>query len=463
MGLVSRWRKACAAASASECQAPETSATKLDSSTCQVIHAVDEHTQTRADVKGHMDGTALGESDTVNTLAAPSPELTGQSHEVWHPTGGQELDDLAFPEESLPKPLLAPTRTKVRPGLQIYTTIKQADLGCCSDPLNRDKCQQPERGLHSPQPKPTSTCVGDTPAQAQGTKKPCRAGQAEASTVLPSLQTAAEIAVTSLDAGAGKMNVVLLEGEQLLTACTVKSGAQVRRHSFALEGSKSLGLEDQQHKHQHHRQASALKASKDRGRPRSHHQSEPRKGHLRGRSSSCSVDIRQEQEKAQVRVLEWKHQWEGEKRAKYKAQAQKRRPYRGADIEATRKLAANRAASAVAVRVKLEQRAAEVEDKRRVMVTERWAQDASKKSRRRAEIYAINKIMREKFERDYAAYCEMKKNVAASAALQCPDGDGSLVSPLRGDQVVQATLDNQAVKVPQVGPVNTDVTAGFGV
>ncbi|CAM9690924.1 unnamed protein product [Choristocarpus tenellus] len=147
------------------------------------------------------------------------------------------------------------------------------------------------------------------------------------------------------------------------------------------------------------------------------------KGCLPTRPWKCDVHVQQEQQKvkAEKRIVEWKRRQGELKRARDQGEVEHKSRYTVVYIEATRKVAAERAAQEI-VRRQAKQLAATKEEVQRSDAILRREKDASDKSRRRAQIYAINATMRKNFEVRFNEYCRMREEQCGVAALQSGTG-----------------------------------------
>ncbi|CBJ30812.1 expressed unknown protein [Ectocarpus siliculosus] len=129
----------------------------------------------------------------------------------------------------------------------------------------------------------------------------------------------------------------------------------------------------------------------------------------------------QAQLKARLRVMEWKRRRAEELESQQEEQAtQEHRQQAEAETEAARKLAAARAEEAE--RRILAEHNNSADAVRASEAAERWAKASRERERRRAEIYAINAVMRAAFEKEFKAYSlEQENRVTQASAPDVPD------------------------------------------
>ncbi|CAM9385225.1 unnamed protein product, partial [Ectocarpus fasciculatus] len=158
-----------------------------------------------------------------------------------------------------------------------------------------------------------------------------------------------------------------------------------------------------------------------------------REGVPSGRTS-CSSETAtdpgadQAQLKARLRVMEWKRRRAEELESQQEEQATlEHRQKVEAETEAARKLAAARAEE-VERRI-IAERSNSADAVRAAETAERWAEASRQRERRRAEIYAINAVMRTAFEKEFKAYIlEQEKRVAQAVAPDVPDLQSAVVN-----------------------------------
>lgn len=140
--------------------------------------------------------------------------------------------------------------------------------------------------------------------------------------------------------------------------------------------------------------------------------------HAGGGAASSSLSSSAGAAKAALRIINRKRQSMQRQADKEKSETERREKWRSVDLEANRAKAEERAAQAqTAARTKAANQVKHAEDKRREVVDARNAA-ASAKAQRRAEIYALNRIMRAHNERMFQ---EFKKARKADGAAPAPE------------------------------------------
>ncbi|CAM9952850.1 unnamed protein product [Ectocarpus sp. 12 AP-2014] len=207
-----------------------------------------------------------------------------------------------------------------------------------------------------------------------------------------------------------------------------------RRKSDAVDGrfrSRSRTLSSAQRKSASSGQEPSLarrrSTTPDASRPSTTSNTSTAREGMSSSRTSCSSETAtdpgadQAQLKARLRVMEWKRRRAEELESQQEEQATlDHRKQVETDTEAARKLAAARAEEAE--RRILAERNNSVDAVRASEAAERWAKASRERERRRAEIYAINAVMRAAFEKEFKAYSlEQEKRVTQGAALDVPD------------------------------------------